>query len=108
MLANGQNLLEPYKELTRSIQEVGCKEVGISLSGNAAEYPFWFLLGAPDSGVEFQWTVTGTPSAKYSQSDYKPCAIICEACPRDEAKRRGLPRFGQWGDFTLFLGETNP
>ena len=108
MLANGQNLLEPYKELTRSIQEVGCKEVGISLSGNAAEYPFWFLLGAPESGVEFQWTVTGTPSAKYSQPDYEPCAIICEACPPKEAKRRGLPRIGQWGDFTLFLGETNP
>jgi len=107
MLANGRNLLEPYQELTRNIRETGCKEVGLSLSGNAAEYPFWSLLGAPDSGVEFQWTVTGTPSTKYSRPNYEPCAIICEACPEDEARRRGLPRFSQWGEFTLFLEETD-
>lgn len=105
MLANGQNLLEPYQEITRNIRESRCNEVGISLSGNAAEYPFWSLLGAPVSGVEFHWTVTGTPSEKYSQPNFGPCAIICEACPDDEARRRGLPRFGQWGDFTLFLEE---
>lgn len=108
MLANGRNLLESYQELTRSIRETGCKEVGISLSGNSAEYPFWALLGAPESGVEFHWTVTGTPSAKYSRTDYEPCAIICETCPEDETRRRGLPRFGQWGDFTLFLEGTDP
>ena len=108
MLANGQNLLEPYQEITRNIRETGCKEVGISLSGNAAEYPFWALLRAPKSGVEFQWTVTGTPSTKYSRPNYEPCAIICEACPVAETRRRGLPRFGQWDDFTLFLQETRP
>jgi hypothetical protein len=108
MLANGRNLLEPYRELTRNIRESGCKEVGISLSGNAAEYPLWALLGAPASGVEIQWIVKGTPSEQYSQTDYEPCAIICEACPGDQERRRGLPRFGQWGDFTLFLGESEP
>ncbi len=106
MLANGQNLLEPYQEITRSIRESGCKEVGISLSGNAAEYPIWALLGAPTSEVEIQWIVAGTPSAQYTQTDFAPCAIVCEACAGDQERRRGLPRVGQWGDFSLFLGES--
>ena len=108
MLANGRNLLQPYREITLSIRESGCRAVGISLSGNAAEYPLWALLGAPASGVQIQWIVAGTPSAQYSQTDFAPCAIVCEACPGDQARRRGLPRIGQWGDFTLFLGESNP
>ena len=106
MLANGQNLFGPYEEITRSIRESGCKVVGISLSGNAAEYPFWALLGAPTSGVEIQWIVAGTASAKYTQTDFAPCAIVCEACVSDQERRRGLPRIGQWGDFSLFLGES--
>ncbi len=108
MLANGRNLLEPYEELTRSIRDSGCKSVGISLSGNAAEYPLWALLGAPTSGVEIQWIVAGTPSEQYAQSNFEPCAIVCEACQVDGERRRGLPRFGQWGEFTLFLGGSEP
>ncbi|MCI0827701.1 MAG: hypothetical protein J4N73_08025 [Chloroflexi bacterium] len=108
MLANGRNLLEPYEELTRSIRDSGCKSVGISLSGNAAEYPLWALLGAPTSGVEIQWIVAGTPSEQYAQSNFAPCAIVCEACQVDGERRRGLPRFGQWGEFTLFLGGSEP
>ncbi|MFQ5922543.1 MAG: glycosyltransferase family 39 protein [Anaerolineales bacterium] len=105
MLANGLNLLEPYQEMSRQITESGCRVVGISLSGNAAEYPLWVLLGAPSSELEIQWIVSGTPSAEHAVADFKPCAIICESCPQEQDQQRGLPRVGRWADFALYLAE---
>ena len=105
-LANGLDLLDPYLVLTGLIREAGCQAVGIALSGNSAEYPIWAFLGAPGSGVEIQWIVSGTPSAQYRAPNFKPCAVVCEGCPEDQVELRGLPLVEARGNFRLYLGSS--
>ena len=37
----------PYTEVAALIRQQGCLDVGLMLGGHAAEYPIWYLLGAP-------------------------------------------------------------
>lgn len=103
-LANGPHLLQPYNEIAERILAKECDLVGILLSGNAAEYPLWTYLGAPFSGVEIHWIIGGTPSAKYFDESFAPCAVVCENCPPDQARFRGLAKNDTFTDYQLFLG----
>jgi len=101
--ANGLYLFEPYKDLTRRINEAHCDEVGIMLSGNGFEYPLWVLLGAPRETLEVEWIVAGTPSERYEDPSFAPCAVICENCPQEWEVIRGLPLTYSRSNFQLFL-----
>lgn len=105
LLANGPHLLEPYREMTDRIIAENCKSVGITLSGNSAEYPLWVFLDAPFSSVKIQWIVGGTPSDRYFDEGFAPCAVICETCPADQARYRGLSRNETFMQYQLFLGK---
>ena len=106
-VANGLYLLDPYTEITDSIQSRGCKSVGVAISGNGAEYPIWVFLGAPTEELDIGWIVAGTPSAAFADPGFEPCAIICEDCQSDRARIAGLPRVLNRGGFQLFaaIGE---
>ena len=91
-VANGLYLLDPYTEITDSIQSRGCKSVGVAILGNGAEYPIWVFLGAPTEELDIGWIVAGTPSAAFADPGFEPCAIICEDCQSDRARIAGLPR----------------
>jgi hypothetical protein len=93
---------EPMKNVTRQISESQCKDIGIALSGSGAEYPYWVLLGAPRDDLRIEWIVAGTPSARYSDPDFQPCAVICDTCD-DEQTFRELPFFTQFGDINLYM-----
>jgi len=74
----------PYVQIADMIRESGCNAVGIAISGAypAAEYPFWVLLGAPDPNLRIEWLVAGTPSSRFRDADFSPCAVICDnSCP---------------------------
>jgi hypothetical protein len=101
--ALGGHLIEPYAEMTDIIDETGCKRIGLMLSGSGAEYPLWVMLGAPDSDLEMEWIVSGTPSEKYRQEDFQPCAVVCEKCPEEWEQFRGLPIGYQSSGFRLFV-----
>lgn len=89
--AEGPYLEAPYRTMVSEIERAGCDRVGIMLSGDNAEYPLWVLLGAPRSGLRLEWIVAGTPSARYADPRFRPCAVICQDCPGDWAEVRGLP-----------------
>ncbi len=104
--ANGQPLLPSYVALTEQVKAANCSTVGIMLSGSAAEYPFWVLLGAPRRGLEIEWLVAGNLSARYEKPDFDPCAVICQGCPQDWDMVRDLPRVYDDDTFQLFLAPT--
>ena len=78
--ASGLFMIHPMTTMPALIREAQCSRVGIMLSGNGAEYPFWVFLGAPWSSVRVEWVVSGTPSEQYRKPGFQPCAVICWSC----------------------------
>jgi hypothetical protein len=100
---------EPYQELTAAIKANGCSAVGLMLSGGAAEYPLWAYLGAPRDDLRLEWIVGGTPSARFADPSFEPCAVVCDAsCARDLTSFRGLEQVYSQAGYRLFLGEPRP
>ncbi|NIM94649.1 MAG: hypothetical protein GTO18_13190 [Anaerolineales bacterium] len=103
LFANGSYLLEPARDVILRIEEAGCTHIGILLSGNGVEYPFWVMLGAPDEDLRIEWLVRGTSSSKFWDPDFTPCAIICEDCSIDSDVFRGLPINHERAPYRLYL-----
>jgi len=93
---------EPMKSLTGQILAAGCGQVGVALSGSEAEYPYWVLLGAPRPDLRLEWIVAGTPSARYRDPAFKPCAVLCDTCG-GAPSFQGLPRVDEQGGTGLYL-----
>ena len=104
---NGPNYQHPYVGVTERIRESECTSIGLVLAGNAAEYPFWVLMGSPREDVRLEWIVSGTPSARLAPTDFQPCAVICDgSCPQEWKIINGLPLSFELAGYRLFL-ETN-
>ena len=99
--ANGTYLMGPVTEISGAVRRAGCGQVGLMLGGNSPEYLFWVSLGAPEA-VRLEWIVAGTPSARFADPAFQPCAIVCERCPEDWSELRGLKRTLYRGGFALF------
>jgi hypothetical protein len=95
-----------YWAVTTDLKTRGLTQIGLHLSPNSEEYPFWALLGAPDKDLQIQWVDVETPSAKYLEGDFAPEAIICEDCSYDEISQysRDYTRM-QYETIDLFLRE---
>jgi hypothetical protein len=94
-----------YPNLTVPILSRDCTQVGIELLGDGAEYPLWTMLGAPRRELRIEWLVAGTPSARYADPSFEPCAVICQGCPPEDDQLRGLPVFLQQDRYTLYMAE---
>jgi hypothetical protein len=90
-----------YQVMAGTIIKSACQNVGIMLSGAGAEYPIWISLGAPRDTLRIEWIVSGTPSARYRDHSFKPCAVICEGCSEMD-NFNGLPKVMSNG-LDLFL-----
>ncbi len=99
----GRRTYEEFAALTDPIEQAGCSRVAVMLSGNGREYPIWANLGAPRKDLEIQWIVVDTPSEKYRDLSFEPCAAICQNCPEEWDRFQDLPLFGEWRDQRLFL-----
>jgi len=87
--ANGPNQ-KVYEAIVGRIRDAGCDSVGLMISGDGAEYPFWVLLGAPDDSLQIEWIVSG-PTARHRVADFSACAVICQKCPPEWEYVRDLP-----------------
>lgn len=103
--SSGAHLRRPYQEMTHQIRMSQCRSIGLRLSGIQAEYPLWALLGAPDPDLRIEWIVSGTPSQKYRDSSFQPCAVICENCKEDTSYGH-LARVYERSGFRLFMEES--
>jgi hypothetical protein len=62
------------------------------------------VLGTPRPDLRVEWIVAGTPSARFADPDFAPCAVVCdESCPADWTRIRGLPLTYERADYRLFM-----
>jgi hypothetical protein len=71
---------DEYEAIAQSIQDAGCKQVGLSIAVRDFEYTFWWLIDAPQSGIQLQHEKTTSYSAKYKDPGFGACAVICTEC----------------------------
>jgi len=105
LFANGLYLLEPSRDIILAIEQSACSEVGLMLAGNGVEYTFWDMLGAPNTDVRLEWIVRGTPSERFLDEGFAPCAVICENCQADPESFRNLPKALERAPYRLYLRE---
>jgi len=102
--ANAPYLLDTLTTVGGLVRQADCSTVGIALSGNAPEYLLWVVMGAPRPDLRMGWIVDGTPSARYADPDFAPCAVVCdESCPADWTTIRGLPLAYERAGYRLYL-----
>lgn len=103
--ANGPYLEKPYRTVTTEILDSGCDSVAVRLSGGAAEYHLWVLLGAPRSQVQIGWRVSGTGNVAQEGDLPAACAVVCEDCLGEGRSYGDLPQRLEIAKIQLFLQE---
>ena len=106
LFANWPDLRNPYGEITHDIRDSGCNQVGLRIDSHDLEYTFWWLLRAPQSGIRIESIYYSDLLARYTDPNFKPCAIICTICG-DRTRLHGLNLYGDYdGVVKLFTGDT--
>jgi hypothetical protein len=92
--------------VANQILESSCRDVGLKIDYRGFDYPWWWLLRAPQSGVRIDNLTTSPPLEMYADPAFQPCAIICTICG-GEQEVEGLPLVVDYGHVQLFgaLGE---
>ena len=101
--SNVGGLGNDQKTVVERIQAAACTRVGLMLGGDDPEYLWWVLLHAPKTGLRLEWMVKGTPSDRFSDPSFQPCAVVCTSCPTAWQSAFGLPLDYQSGNLRLFL-----
>lgn len=106
LFANWPDLRKPYTEITQDIRGYGCKLVGLRIDSHDLEYPYWWLLQAPQSGIRIESIYYSDQLNRYADPSFKPCAIICTICD-GRTRLHGLDLFGTYDNIvTLFIGDS--
>ncbi len=81
--------------------ESQCNRVGLYLQAYEFEYPFWWLLNAPQSGIQLQHIHSSPETARYQDPAFAPCAVICTVCG-GEQEVAGLPLVSDFGSVQYY------
>jgi hypothetical protein len=104
LFANWLNLQEPYSQATTAIRQSTCRKVGMQLDSHTLEYTFWWLLDAPQSGIQLESVATYPELKRYLDPSFTPCAILCTLC-RGKTSLDGLKLVSDFSDqVQLFMG----
>ncbi len=83
--AHRPDLVKPYRDVVKYIEEKGCRQIGLYFTDETWEYPLWPLLR--DQGLKnFRIESVGlinNPSVKYLREPFAPCVIIGDALKKD-------------------------
>lgn len=105
LFANAVQLRDPYLKLAADLRSSGCQKIGLRIDSHDREYLFWWVLGAPQSGIRIE-SVYPLPEVEHLlEMDYQPCAVICTICG-DRTELHGLPLFEDYREVKLFAGDT--
>ena len=103
LFAFNPRIQDSYLSLAEELQSSGCSRLGLRIDSHDLEYPYWWILDAPQSGVQIE-TIYPLPSlAGYVDSGYEPCAILCTICG-GRPRLHGLIRMGDFGNVALYAG----
>ena len=109
LFASTIELQGPYTLATDDIRNSSCRSVGLQIDSHDLEYPFWWLLEAPQSGIRIETIYPVPELARYMDPNFKPCAILCTIC-RGKTLLHGLKLTTDFsGKVQLYLGSSyNP
>jgi 4-amino-4-deoxy-L-arabinose transferase-like glycosyltransferase len=102
LFATNPRLVDDYVMATDALKKSGCKTVGMRLETQDLEYPLWWLMSAPESGIALELLNAGAHTNRYAEADFEPCAVLCTNCGERE-EVYGLGRMEDFGLFTLFI-----
>jgi len=80
LLANLQREQDAYWNAAVLVEAMKCRQVGLRLPGYSPEYPFWWLLNAPESGIRIESAYHSAYTDRYVDPTFEPCVIICSDC----------------------------
>jgi hypothetical protein len=103
LFANWLQFREPYSAVKDLVLASGCQSVGLRLDSHDLEYPFWWLLNAPQSGIRIESIDTSPLFQRYVDPTFKPCAIICTICS-DKARLHNLDLSGDFNSVRVYTG----
>jgi len=104
LFANWHSLREPFNAIADAVKESDCMNVGLKIDSSDLEYPYWWLLGAPQSGYRIESLEVPSQLERYIDPNFKPCVIICTVCG-DRERVHGLERVGDFGEgLVLYTG----
>ena len=98
LLANDlQRVQDDYAEAAAETYTQACTTVGlIGMQDEFPEYPFWWILHAPQSGIRIESLSHSVYTEKYVDPSFEPCLIICAGCDL-RAPRPGYTPVGERG-----------
>jgi hypothetical protein len=92
---------DDYLAAADLIRDSGCQSVGLAAPIAFKEYPLWWVLDAPQSGIRIE-TLTPLPEeARYLDPAFQPCAVFCVDCG-DQDSWGGLPLWQDSAGFRLY------
>lgn len=80
LFINAPDWNNPFMQATHDIRDSGCQDVGLRIDSSDPEYPIWWLLKAPQSGVRIETLYYSEVLNRYADPSFKPCAILCTIC----------------------------
>jgi hypothetical protein len=93
---------DEHAAIAERFLESSCRTVGLRLSPTPFDYPWWWLLRAPQSGVRIRnLGVAPPPRGPDAESGIQPCAIICTTCAGAE-EVGGFPLVADFGHVQLY------
>jgi hypothetical protein len=95
--------LDEYQAATRLVREANCDRVGLRIDSHDPEYPLWWLLQSPQSGIRIETIYTPDRLQHLIDPGFHPCAIVCTICSGRE-RLHGLPLAGDFDRVDVFLG----
>jgi hypothetical protein len=104
MFASNQATLVPYSQAAATIAASSCTRVGLRINSHDLEGQFWWLLRAPQSGIEIQTIYPLDSLRSLVDPQFRPCAILCTICG-DRTRLHGLPLISQSKYLSLFMGD---
>jgi hypothetical protein len=108
LFANFHAIEKGYLSIIAEIKETGCRNVGLKIDSHDPDYPFWALLSPDGKKVRIENIEPGSVLGKYSNVDFRPCAIICTICSEPTLQNLNLAST-HFGGYSLYLpSQTNP
>jgi hypothetical protein len=95
-------LRDDYILAAEAVAASGCTLVELRANAAFLEYPLWWLLNAPQSGIRIESLEVNPYLKRYIDPDFEPCAVICANCDVQQSAH-GLPLFGTYDSMKVYL-----
>jgi hypothetical protein len=103
LFANWLPLRDDLIAATDAVKATGCTQIGLRIDSHDLEYPFWWLLDAPQSEIRLEHVDPYPHLLRYVAPDFRPCAILCMVCD-GRGTLHGLDWVATFGPISVFSG----